>query len=108
MSNAPTRTLPDSDGAGGPLDDLADVMIVTSQACHLCEDAMAELARRGHELRLTVIGAETPGGTELVQRYRPAMFPLVLVDGVFVSSGRLPRRKLDRMLAARTRQAAVS
>jgi hypothetical protein len=28
------------------------------------------------------------------------MFPLVLFDGLFLSSGRLPRRKLDKVLDA--------
>ncbi|AXG15456.1 glutaredoxin [Intrasporangium calvum] len=86
----------------------ADVTIVTSAACHLCEDAVTELAGRRHELTLTVIAADTPDGLELVQRHRPVMFPLVLIDGAFLSSGRLPRRKLDKTLAARTRQAVSS
>ena len=108
MSNAHTCPRPDSDRKRGPFGVLADVTIVTSAACHLCEDAVQELSGRSHELTLTVIAAETPCGLELVQRHRPVMFPLVLVDGVFLSSGRLPRRKLERTLTARARHAVSS
>jgi len=33
--------------------------------------------------------------------HRAPMYPLVLLDGVLFSSGRLPRRKLARLLATR-------
>ena len=36
------------------------------------------------------------------------MSPLVLLDDVFVSAGRLPRNKLRTLLAARAGQAAVA
>jgi hypothetical protein len=86
------------------VDGLAEVTIVTSQACHLCEDAVADLTGRAGQIRLTVVPADLPAGLELVQRHRPVMFPLTLVDGAFFSSGRLPRRKLDKILAARARR----
>ena len=108
MSTARTPPRQDSDVVEGRSPAPADVVIVTSKACHLCEDALEELAGRAHGLTITVIAADTPAGLELVQRHRPVMFPLVLVDGAFLSSGRLPRRKLDKTLAARTRQAVSS
>ncbi len=90
-----------SRSGSGPQPPSAEVTVVTSQACHLCEDALEELAHRTDELTVTVVPADTRAGRDLVQRHRPVMFPLVLVDGAFLSSGRLPRRKLDNVLAAR-------
>lgn len=84
---------------------LAEVTVVTSAGCHLCEEALEELAHRGDELTVTVAAADTERGRQLVQRHLPVMFPLVLVDGVFLSTGRLPRRKLDKVLADRARRA---
>lgn len=83
----------------------AVVTVVTSVGCHLCEDALEELARRADELTVTVVPADTALGRQLVQRHRPVMFPLVLVDGAFFSTGRLPMRKLDRVLADRAPRA---
>jgi hypothetical protein len=91
-----------NDDAAGPL-----VTVVRTYACHLCEDATAaldELAGR-YPLRVRLVDAATPEGTALVRRHRAAMFPLVLIDGQFFSAGRLPRRKLCRLLDGR---AAVS
>ncbi len=84
------------------------VTVVTSDASHLCEDALAELGPRPEELSPIVVPASTPVGQELVRVHRPIMFPLVLVDGAFLSSGRLPRRKLDKVLASRGRRAVMS
>ena len=108
MNTAPLRPGLDDTSAPGPLDVRAEVTIVTSLACHLCEDAVTELGRRADELTLTVVPADTPAGRDLVQRHRPVMFPLVLVDGAFLSSGRLPRRKLEKVLASRARRAVRS
>jgi len=108
MSTAQLRPVPTRDAKAHPVDALAEVTIVTSHACHLCEDAIAELTGRAHELTLTVVGADTPAGLELVQRHRPVMFPLVLVDGRFLSSGRLPRRKLEKAIAARAQRGVSS
>ncbi len=86
-----------------PLPSPAEVTVVTSPACHLCEDALEALSRRGGEVRVTVVRADTPLGRQLVQWHLPPMFPLVLVDGLFLSAGRLPRRKLEKVLAIRAR-----
>ena len=78
------------------------VTVVVTTACHLCHDAVGELAERAAlgELELTVVSAESGDGQALTIEHRPAMFPLVLVDGQYFSAGRLPRRKLDKLLAA--------
>ena len=37
----------------------------------------------------------------LVAEHRPPLSPLVLVDGAYFSAGRLPRKKLAKLLTAR-------
>ena len=82
---------------------LAEVMVVTAPACHLCEDALTALADLAlqYPLAVTTVPAASAAGQEVTRQHRSGMFPLVLVDGVFFSAGRLPRRKLARFLAGR-------
>jgi hypothetical protein len=79
------------------------VTVVRSVACHLCDDAEETLAKAAatSSIRIDLVEAASPAGMELVSRYRPAAFPLVLVDGRFFSQGRLPRGKLRAVLATR-------
>jgi hypothetical protein len=79
---------------------MTDVVVLTSPACHLCEDALDALAELGREfpIRVREIGMESPQGRELIRMHRPAMPPAVLLDGVLFSAGRLPRKKLRRLL----------
>jgi hypothetical protein len=83
-------------GIAGPV-----VILVEAPACHLCEDAKSALTVLAQSYPMTVhvvsIGEE-PGRT-LMQHHRAPMSPLVLLDGQYFSSGRLPRRKLERHLA---------
>ncbi|WP_202613728.1 glutaredoxin [Ornithinimicrobium cerasi] len=74
--------------------------LLTSSACHLCEDAHQELSRRAArgELYLEVVPAETEQGSRLIAEHRPAMFPLVLLDGRVLGHGRLSRRRLGAAL----------
>jgi len=78
------------------------VTLVHAPACHFCEDARTALNEFGHEYDLAVelVAADSNAGQDLVARHRPAMFPLVLVDGEFFSAGRLPRNKLRALLTA--------
>lgn len=76
------------------------VTLVTSPACHLCDDAhqvLRPLADQGR-IRLAIMRADSSEGAALLDRHRPGLFPLVLVDGAFFSAGRLPRRKLESHL----------
>jgi glutaredoxin len=86
----------------------ARVTVVTASACHFCEDAQETLADLAHKYPLTVqlFAAASESGRVVLGRYGSGMFPLVLVDGEFFSAGRLPRRKLTRLLAARTAASA--
>ncbi|GGK63798.1 glutaredoxin family protein [Ornithinimicrobium pekingense] len=74
--------------------------LLTTSACHLCEDAHAELARRAErgELSLEVVSVDSDEGRRLVATHRPAMFPLVLLGGRPLGHGRLSRRRLDAAL----------
>lgn len=77
------------------------VTVVTAPACHLCEDAQAALTEmaQAYPLAVRLVDADGPAGQALLSAHGSGMFPLVLVDGAFFSAGRLPRRKLARLLA---------
>ena len=80
--------------------DPVQVTLVTAPACHFCEDAQATLAELAQDCPLSVreVAAESSEGQALLHAHGAGMFPLVLVDGAFFSAGRLPRRKLARLL----------
>lgn len=82
------------------------VTVVHAPACHFCDDAVEALAvlTETWPLVVRVVELESIEGAQLVAQHRPAMNPLVLVDGAYFSSGRLPRKKLVKLLAARTAQ----
>lgn len=85
------------------------VTLVHSPACHFCDDAQEVLAQlsTAYAIGVTVVEIDSPLGATLVAVHRPAMNPLVLVDGAFFSSGRLPRKKLVRLLESRGAQLPV-
>jgi hypothetical protein len=68
--------------------------------CDDAQDALADAAKRAR-IQVELVEADSAAGMELVGRYRPASFPLVLVDGKFFSQGRLPRGKLRGLLRGR-------
>jgi len=78
------------------------VTVVHSTACHYCDDAAKALTLLAEQFDIAVryVHLDTPEGQELVIEHRPPMTPLVLVDGDYFSSGRLPRRKLTKLLTA--------
>ncbi len=79
---------------------MTDVIVVTSQSCHLCEDALEALAELAEEFPLQVreVPLECYEGASLFERFRPPTPPAVIVDGLLFSAGRLPRKKLRRRL----------
>ena len=81
----------------------ARVTVVTAPACHFCADALTALAGLGQAYPIAVeeVAADSQAGQELLSRHGTGMFTLVLIDGGFFAAGRLPRRKLARLLAAR-------
>lgn len=79
------------------------VTVVESPACHYCADAhqvLADLAAT-FPLVVDIVDARSDAGRLLMARHRAAMSPLVLLDGAFFSHGRLPRRKLTKVLTGR-------
>jgi len=86
------------------------VTVVHAPGCHLCEDADEALLEFGRSYALDVehVDIRSERGQALVRTHRPAMNPLVLADGEFFSSGRLPRRKLAALLDKRGAERPVS
>jgi Thioredoxin domain len=82
----------------------AVITVVHSPACHFCEDAQAALEALSRELPFTVelLDVREPRGAALINEHRAGMYPLILVDGAFFSVGRLPRKKLRKLLEARS------
>lgn len=78
----------------------ASIVIVQAPACHFCTDADEAIAELASEYALTVTYLEVASddGMDLMQRHGAGMSPLVLLDGGFVSSGRLSRGRLRKML----------
>lgn len=86
------------------------ITLVHTDACHYCADADEALAAIASEypLRVDRIAADEPAGRSLVAEHRVPMFPLVLVDGAFFSFGRLPRKKLRKLLGSRQSAGTVA
>lgn len=87
-----------------PVSSRVKVTLVHSEACHYCDDAGAVLAEFAREFPLDIrlVALDSPEGEEAVAAHRPAMSPLVLIDGRYFSAGRLPRKRLRALLDART------
>jgi hypothetical protein len=80
-----------------------DITVVHAPACHFCDDAEQALSVLAERFPLTVrvVALESDEGLLLTAKHRPAMNPLVLIDGRFFSAGRLPRKKLTALLEQR-------
>jgi hypothetical protein len=107
LETAPAKGRQDEDpaGAGHPKRGLVQapvvVTVVEAPACHLCEDAKSALAvlALSYPMTINIVSISDEPGGALMQAHRAPMSPLVLLDGAYFSSGRLPRRKLERLLA---------
>lgn len=79
------------------------VTVVESEACHFCVDAHRVLLDLAADFPLVVdtVDIRSETGRQLMAQHRAAMSPLVLIDGAFFSNGRLPRRKLSKLLEQR-------
>lgn len=86
-----------------------DVTIVFGLACHLCTDAEDALAEFGTRLplRVTRVAAASEAGRRLLMQHQAGLLPLVLINGRFLSSGRVPRGALDRIESDWTLTGAV-
>lgn len=74
--------------------------LVVASFCHLCEDAEGALGNLAAEfdLEVRIVDAASPEGWALLSRYHAGLLPLAVLDGAWFSAGRLPRRKLRRVL----------
>lgn len=82
-----------------------DIVYVTAERCHFCEQGRAvldELALR-YPLRVREVALTSAEGRSLAGRWRVPYPPILLVDGDLAGYGRLSARGLDRVLAARGR-----
>jgi hypothetical protein len=94
----------DPTGEGRPTHEAGVPVVITvveAPACHLCEDAKSALAvlAVSYPMTINVVSMTEQPGRSLMQTHRAPMSPLVLLDGAYFSSGRLPRRKLEKRLA---------
>jgi glutaredoxin len=85
------------------------ITVVESEACHYCVQARSSLAELAgtYPLLIDIIDVRSEQGHALMQSHRASMSPLVLLDGQFFSNGRLPRRKLTRLLDKRLNDASA-
>ena len=88
----------------------AQITVVESVACHFCDDARQVLATltASYPLSIDTVDVRSEAGQTLMARHRAPMSPLVLLDGAFFSSGRLPRRKLEKALVGRFGHASTA
>jgi glutaredoxin len=94
----------------GPAKWPIQVTVVEAPSCHYCADAhqaLEELAADGHTFGVVTLDLREAAGQDLMRRHGAGMSPLVLVNSAFFSQGRLPRRKLAKLLESSTRHAAL-
>jgi predicted thioredoxin/glutaredoxin len=70
-----------------------ELVLVTRQGCHLCDQALALLRELGHEPHL----ADVDSDAELFRLYDWRV-PVVLADGAAVAEGRISRQQLEKAL----------
>jgi glutaredoxin len=70
-----------------------ELVLVTRQGCHLCDEALALLRELGHEPQLADVDADE----ELFRLYDWRV-PVVLADGVAIVEGKIARGALEKAL----------
>jgi predicted thioredoxin/glutaredoxin len=70
-----------------------ELVLVTRQGCHLCDQALALLRELGHEPQL----ADVDSDDELFRLYDWRV-PVVLADGVVIAEGRVVANQLENSL----------
>lgn len=85
----------------------ATVTVVTGHVCPLYAEVLQTLdeVSKKFPLKIREVLVGSTEADDLIEEHAPAMLPLVLVDGVYLSEGPLPRAELERILAAPTAQA---
>ena len=77
-----------------------EVVLVTRQGCHLCEEALALLRELDTDPKLADVDADD----ELFRLYDWRV-PVVLADGVVIAEGRINRNQLEEALKRSGREA---
>jgi len=70
-----------------------ELVLVTRQGCHLCDQALALLRDLGHEPHLADVDADE----ELFRLYDWRV-PVVLIDGAVIAEGQIRRGLLEEAL----------
>lgn len=70
-----------------------ELVLITREGCHLCDQALALLRELGHEPHLADVDADD----ELFRVYDWRV-PVVLADGVVIGEGRITRQILQTAL----------
>ena len=76
-----------------------ELVLVTRQGCHLCDEALALLRELGHEPHL----ADVDTDDELFRLYDWRV-PVVLADGVVVGEGRITKATLEEAVKGSGRE----
>jgi glutaredoxin len=79
---------------------MSEVVLLTKEDCHFCEQAKDVLARlRGeYELHIREVTLESEEGRSLALESGAPFPPVVLLNGATFSYGRLSERKLRKAL----------
>lgn len=80
---------------------MTDILLLTKEDCHFCEQAKAVLERLGqdYDLRVRELQLESEEGRTLAARSGALFPPVVFLNGEAFSYGRLSERKLRKALA---------
>ena len=80
---------------------MTQVVLLTTTDCGFCEQAKEVLGRLAAEYKLDVseVPLSSQQGKQLARAARAPFPPVVLIDGVPFSYGRLSERKLRKALA---------
>lgn len=81
---------------------MTEVVLLTKEDCHFCEQAKVVLGRLQGEYELNVreLPLQSEEGRELAERSGALFPPVLFVNGEPFSYGRLSERKLRKALAA--------
>jgi hypothetical protein len=70
-----------------------ELVLVTRQGCHLCDQALALLRELGHEPHLADVDADD----ELFRLYDWRV-PVILAGGLVIAEGRITQEHLEKVL----------
>ncbi len=76
-----------------------ELVLVTRQSCHLCDQALALLRELGHEPHIADVDADE----ELFRLYDWRV-PVLLANGAVVAEGRITREALETALKGSGRE----